>query len=42
MKLFQRKLVSAGCTFIDYAKFKKVLEKTKVFADLLVRFMERY
>lgn len=40
LQLFQRKLISAGCSFIDYSRFRIVLGKTKKFADLLVRFLE--
>ena len=40
LKLFQRKLVSAGCSFVDYSTFKRALIRVKKFAVLLVRFME--
>ena len=35
LKLFQRKLMAAGCSFIDYARFKKTLKKIKIFAAIL-------
>jgi len=35
LKLFQRKLIAAGCSFIDYARFKKTLKKIKIFAAIL-------
>ncbi len=40
LKLFQRKLVSAGCSLVDYTSFKRVVVKTRQFAELLMKFME--
>ena len=38
LKLFQRKLNALGCSFIDYACFRKTLKKVKLFAQLLENF----
>jgi hypothetical protein len=38
LKLFQRKLNAIGCSFIDYACFRKTLKKVKLFAQLLEHF----
>ena len=40
LKLFQRKLISAGCSYVDYLKFKLVLKRTNKFAELLVKLMQ--
>jgi hypothetical protein len=35
LKLFQRKLIAAGCSFIDYASFKRTLKRVRIFAAIL-------
>ena len=40
LKLFQRKLHAVGCSFIDYASFRKTLQKVRIFATLMETFME--
>ena len=35
LKLFQRKLIAAGCSYIDYATFKKTLKRIRIFASIL-------
>ena len=35
LKLFQRKLIAAGCSYIDYASLKKTLKRIRNFADIL-------
>jgi hypothetical protein len=39
LKFFQRKLASAGCTFVDYAHFRRTLKKVKIFASLMENFL---
>ncbi len=38
LRLFQRKLLSAGCPYMDISQFHKTLQKVKIFA----RFMESF
>jgi hypothetical protein len=38
LRLFQRKLLSAGCSYMDISQFHKILQKVKIFA----RFMESF
>jgi hypothetical protein len=40
LKLFQRKLYAAKCTYIDYAQFRNVVEKIKIFAKLMELFFQ--
>lgn len=35
LKFFQRKLKAAECSFVDYATFRRTLEKVKALTDLL-------
>ena len=35
LKLFQRKMMAAGCSFIDYAKFRNAMRKAKIVAAIL-------
>jgi hypothetical protein len=39
LKLFQRKLISVGCSYVDYSEFKKVLSKIKVLGELMKCFL---
>ena len=38
LRLFQRKLMAAGCSYMDLAQFQKTLQKVKIYA----RFMESF
>jgi len=38
LKFVQRKMASVGCTFVDYAQFKRMLQRVKIFANLLDSF----
>ena len=40
LKLYQRKLVAAGCSYVDYARFQKTLQKIKILASFLENFLE--
>jgi hypothetical protein len=40
LRLFQRKLQAAGCPFVDFSKFQKLLQKLKIFATFLDNFNE--
>ena len=39
LKFFQRKLLSVGCSFVDYAHFKRTLKKVKIVANLMENFV---
>ena len=39
LKIFQRKLASVGCSFIDYAHFRRALKKVKIMANLMENFI---
>jgi hypothetical protein len=39
LKFFQRKLAAAGCTFMDYAHFRRTLKKVKIVANLMENFL---
>ena len=38
LKLFQRKLTAIGCSYIDYACFRRALNKVRLYANLLEKF----
>ena len=38
LKLFQRKLKASGCSFLDYASFRRTLTKVRTYATLLENF----
>jgi len=38
LKLFQRKLKASGCSYLDYASFRRTLTKVRTFATLLENF----
>ena len=38
LRLFHRKLNAIGCSFVDYACFRRTLKKVKLFAALLENF----
>jgi hypothetical protein len=40
LNFFQRKLKAAGCSFPDYASFRKALNKVKLFSVLMDMFMQ--
>ena len=35
MQLFQRKMMAAGCSYVDYAKFRNTMRKAKIVASIL-------
>ena len=40
LKLFQRKLNAAGCSYVDYSEFQKTLKKLKILGNFLKLFFE--
>jgi hypothetical protein len=38
LKIFQRKLSAVGCSYIDYASFRRALNKVRLYASLLEKF----
>ena len=40
LRVFQRKLASAGCSLIDYVHFRATLKKVRVFARLMENFLQ--
>jgi hypothetical protein len=40
LKFLQRKLHAANCSYIDFAKFKTILQKVKILANLMESFMQ--
>ncbi len=42
LKLFQRKLNALGCSYIDYACFRRTLNKVRVYATLVKIFKKLF
>ena len=40
LRLFQRKLNAVGCSFVDYATFRRTLQKVRVFSTMMETFLD--